>query len=268
MKHRSALLAAVAALMAILSPAATATSAPEPFAPATPAPAAVCPSAAAPAAALPAELLGRTVRTMPGRRNGIALTFNAAWNETGLDAVLKVLHDENAPATFFLTGQFAEAHPAAARSMLAAGHGIASHSHSHPYFGELTCAGREREVRLADQALRAATGTAPLPFFRFPYGETTPQQVAEVNALGFANIEWTADTNGYLNTGGGMTVQKAVDRALDALAPGAIIQLHIGDPNDLPTILDAQALPRIITTARTRGYTITDLRTLLVPPAA
>ncbi|MDF9814888.1 polysaccharide deacetylase family protein [Streptomyces sp. SPB162] len=264
MKPRTALLPVVTVLTAILTLTAA------PARPAT----ALCPSGGTATPALPADLLGRTVRTMPAQqqmpvqKQVIALTFNAAWDETGLDAVLKVLRDDAAPATFFLTGQFADAHPAAARSMAAAGHGIASHSYSHPHFGELTCEGREREVRLADQALRTATGTAPLPFFRFPYGETTDQQVAEVNALGFADIEWTADTNGYLNTAGGMTVQKAVSRALDALTPGEIVQMHVGDPNGRDTILDAQALPLIIDAVRARGYEIADLRTLLAPPAA
>lgn len=269
MKQRTALLTAVTVLAAILTlPAASAGPA-APIASAAPAaPAAPCPSGGTATPALPANLLGRTVRTLPAQQRVVALTFNAAWDETGLDTVLKVLRDEAAPATFFLTGQFAEAHPAAARSMAAAGHGVASHSYSHPHFGELTCEGREREVRLADQALRTATGTAPLPFFRFPYGETTAQQVAEVNALGFANIEWTADTNGYLNTAGGMTVQRTVDRALDALTPGEIVQMHVGDPNGRATILDAQALPLIIDAVRARGYEIADLRTLLAPPAA
>ncbi|WP_239070128.1 MULTISPECIES: polysaccharide deacetylase family protein [unclassified Streptomyces] len=237
---------------------------------AAPAPATVCPTGTTgttPTAALPSNLLGRTVRTMPTDRQVVALTFNSAWDETGLDTVLKVLHDYQAPATFFLTGQFAELHPAAARSMAAAGHGIASHSYSHPHFADLTCSGREREVRLADQALRAAIGTAPLPFFRFPYGETNAQQVAEVNAMGFANIEWTDDTNGYLGTAGGMTVQKAVNRALNSLAPGEIIQMHVGDPNGRGPILDALALPLIIDAVRARGYEIADLRTLLPTPA-
>ncbi|MCZ4122166.1 polysaccharide deacetylase family protein [Streptomyces sp. H39-S7] len=265
MTQRTALLTVIAALMAIVaSAAAPATGRTAAAAPA----AAVCPSGGTDAPALPANLLGRVVRTLPVQQQMVALTFNAAWDETGLDTVLKVLHDAKAPATFFLTGQFAEAHPAAARAMAAAGHGIANHSYSHPHFDELTCEGREREVRLADQALRTAIGTAPLPFVRFPYGETTAQQVTEVNALGFADIEWTTDTNGYLNTAGGMTVQKAVTRALDSLTPGEIIQMHVGDPNERPTILDAQALPLIIDAVRARGYEIADLRTLLAAPPA
>ncbi|MGI5336354.1 polysaccharide deacetylase family protein [Streptomyces sp. CA-181903] len=198
----------------------------------------------------------RTFRT--GRRL-VALTFNAAWNTDGIGTVLAVLRQHHAPATFFLTGDFAERHPAAARSLAAAGHGIGNHSFSHPHFGELTPRERAAEVLSADRAIRAATGTAPLPFFRFPYGDTTPRQIAEVNALGFADIEFTTDTNGYLGPQGGMTVERTVRRVTDALRPGAIIQMHVGAPEGRHTVLDARALPAVLDALRSRGYGVADL---------
>lgn len=88
----------------------------------------------------------------------VALTFNAAWDEEGLDTVLTVLRQQKAPATFFVTGHFAERHPDAVRAIAAAGHGIGNHSHSHPPFGELTAAERAQEVTLADRAIRQAAG--------------------------------------------------------------------------------------------------------------
>ncbi|MER7463078.1 hypothetical protein [Streptomyces sp. NPDC097981] len=65
-----------------------------------------------------------------------------------------------------------------------------------------------------------------------------------------------------------MTTQKAVKRALDALGPGEIVQMHIGSPDGQGPVLDAQALPHIIDAVRSRGYRITDLRTLPAGPAA
>ncbi|MCQ4045776.1 polysaccharide deacetylase family protein [Streptantibioticus rubrisoli] len=160
---------------------------------------------------------------MPTRQRVVALTFNAAWDVEGLDTVLRVLRRYHVPATFFLTGDFADRHPAAARAIAKAGYGIGNHSYSHPHFQALRPAQGAAEVLRADHAIRTATGTAPLPFFRFPYGETNPQQITEVNALGFADIEWTTDTNGYLAPKGRMTVRKVIQRAMDALRPGEII---------------------------------------------
>ncbi|MFK0236212.1 polysaccharide deacetylase family protein [Streptomyces vinaceus] len=199
----------------------------------------------------------------------VAVTFNAAWNDAGLDPVLDELARRHAPATFFLTGDFADRHPQVVRRIATAGHGLGNHSYSHPYFADLTAAGRREEVRAADRALRTAgAGAALTPYFRFPYSETSPEHITEVNALGFADIEFTTDTNGWMGTEGGMTVDRAVGRALDALRPGAIIQMHIGAPEGRTEVLDAQALPRILEAIGTRGYRVIDLRTLLTTPPA
>ncbi|MFE9023774.1 polysaccharide deacetylase family protein [Streptomyces sp. NPDC007808] len=197
-----------------------------------------------------------------------AVTFNAAWNDAGLDHTLGELTRRRTPATFFPTGDFADRHPAAIRRIAAAGHGLGNHSYSHPRFRDLTAAARQREVRSADQALRAAgAGRALTPFFRFPYGETGPDEIREVNALGFADIEFTTDTNGWMGTEGGMTVDRAVRRALDALRPGAILQMHVGASEGRADVIDAQALPRILDGVASRGYRVIDLRSLLASPA-
>ncbi|KOU13661.1 transposase [Streptomyces sp. WM6372] len=199
----------------------------------------------------------------------VAVTFNAAWNDAGLDPVLDELTRRHAPATFFLTGDFADRYPQVVRRIAAAGHGLGNHSYSHPYFQDLTAAGRRDEVRAADRALRTAgAGGALTPYFRFPYSETSPAYITEVNALGFADIEFTADTNGYMGTEGGMTVDRAVSRALDALRPGAILQMHVGAHEGRTEVLDAQALPRILEAISARGYRVIDVRTLLTTPPA
>ncbi|MEU4211768.1 polysaccharide deacetylase family protein [Streptomyces sp. NPDC026206] len=211
-----------------------------------------------------AWLYGSEIRRIPTRQREVALTCNAAWDEAGIQEVLRTLRRHRVPATFFLTGRFAENHHRAVRT-IAAQCGIANHSYSHPYFTRLSPGDAEREVTAADRALREAAGSAPLPFFRFPYGETTPQGVAQVNSLGFADIEWTTDTKGYLGTAGGISVRKAVARVADVLGPGAIIQMHVGSADGSGEVLDAQALPQIIDLITGQGYTVVDLRTLLDP---
>ncbi|MCX4803959.1 polysaccharide deacetylase family protein [Streptomyces sp. NPDC058682] len=233
-------------------------------------PAAAAPGRTARAAAgprPPAALLGEEIRRLPTSSKALALTFNAAWDVDGIDTVLAELRRRKLPATFFPTGEFAEAHPAAVRSIADAGHGLGNHSYSHPSFDDLSTAERADEVRGADAAIRAASGTEPLPFFRFPYSSTTPESIADVNDLGYAAIEFSTDTNGYLGPQGGMSVDKAVERAVDAFAPGAIIQMHVGS-NGSGVVLDAEALPLIVDAALAGGYEVIDLRRFLEAEAA
>lgn len=209
-------------------------------------------------------LFGSENRVLRVHERVVAVTFNAAWNDAGLARVLGKLDRRRTPATFFLTGDFADRLPEAVKRIAGAGHGLGNHSYSHPYFKDLTEAGRRHEVRAADRALRAAgAGAALTPFFRFPYGETAPAHITEVNRLGFADIEFTTDTNGWKGTSGGMTVDRAVSRAVEALRPGAVLQMHVGASGGRTEVIDAEALPRILDAFAARGYRVIDLRTLL-----
>ncbi|MEV6669163.1 polysaccharide deacetylase family protein [Streptomyces sp. NPDC051162] len=230
--------------------------------------AASTPMSARPEARTVDSLSGSENRRARTTRREVALTFNAAWDDAGVDTALKVLRERHVPAMFFLTGQFAEQQPAAARAM-AAEHGIGNHSYDHPYFDDLSPARVAQQVFRADHAIREATGKEPLPFFRFPYSATTPRGIADVNALGFADVEFTVDTQGYKGDAGGMTVQRVVDRVVAALTPGAIVQMHVGADvaEGQHTSLDAEALPRIIDAIQAHGYRVVGLGALLLGPA-
>ncbi|MFC4512607.1 polysaccharide deacetylase family protein [Streptomyces ehimensis] len=204
---------------------------------------------------------GAALRRVPTDRKVIALTFNAAWNEDGITRVLTVLRRERVPAMFFLTGDFADRHPEAARA-LAARHPVGSHSYSHPRFPGLSFPEERREAVLSARAIRRATGRTPVAF-RFPYGEFTERNVRDVNALGYAVVEWVDDTAGWRGPDGGVTVDMVVRRAERAFSPGAIIQMHVGSTDARHSVLDADALPRIIASARAHGYGFADLGRLV-----
>ncbi|GAA0593785.1 polysaccharide deacetylase family protein [Streptomyces crystallinus] len=230
---------------------------------------AVTPSAvAAPLGPLPRPTTPwpkESLRRIPTRRRVVALTFNAAWNEAGLDTVLSVLSHHGLPATFFVTGQFAERHTCAMRTIAAAGHGIGNHSYSHPDYRHITRAQGQSDMDRADRAIRKAIDAPPAPFFRFPYSEPTANGIVDANARGWTNVEFTTDTRGYVGRTGGMTVALAAARAAETLAPGQILQMHVGTPDEQrpEPVLDALALPRIIRHLHANDYRVGDLRTLL-----
>ncbi len=216
----------------------------------------------APTTGVPTRLLGRDWERIPTDRRMVALTFDAGASADGVDSILSTLSREGVPATFFLTGRFAQTFPAAARAIAARGQVIGSHSATHPYFTRLTDADLRAELLGAQATIQSVTGVDPRPWFRFPYGDRDARTIGAVNALGYVPIRWTVDTLGWKGTSGGQSMQSVTDRVLAAASSGEIVLMHVGaNPQDRST-LDADALGGIIRELRARGYTFTTVKAM------
>ncbi|MBM7863733.1 polysaccharide deacetylase family protein [Lentzea nigeriaca] len=215
-----------------------------------------------PAVPFPESLRGQDISRLPTDRKVVALTFDAGANSAGLPSILRTLADQRVLATFFLTGNFAQAEPGTVQAILAAGHRIGNHSMTHPYLTRLPDNEIAAELTRAEQVLMR-TGADPRPLFRFPYGDRDARTIADVNAQGYVAVRWTVDTLGWQGTTGGNSPQRVVERTITALQPGEIVLMHIGShPTDRST-LDADALPDVIAAVRARGYDFVTLDTLL-----
>ena len=215
-----------------------------------------------PPAPFPARLAGTDVERIPTTRHVVALTFDAGADADAVTSILATLRAESVPATFFLTGDFVNRFPAAARQ-IAAAERIGNHSMDHPYFTALTPAQITGELTRARDAIRAVTGADPRPLFRFPYGDRSAATIAAVNTAGYVAVRWTVDTLGWKGTSGGITAQIVRDRVINALQPGEIVLMHCGSNPTDHTTLDAVALGGIIETVKAMGYGFVTLDALL-----
>ncbi len=214
---------------------------------------------------VPASLRGTDVEVIPTDRRVVALTFDAGANADGLAAILATLYAEHVTGTFFLTGSFAKNFPASVAAIVARGHRLGNHTATHPHIPSLsTDAAVVQELRLCESQLKAAGGTDPRPLFRFPFGDRTSHTIAVVNGAGYVAVRWTVDTLGWKGTGGGITVDRVVDRVVGGARPGEIVLMHVGSNPDDGTTLDAQALPTTIARLRNLGYGFVTLDALLV----
>src|SRR5882672_7084463 len=102
----------------------------------------------------------------PAARRAIALTFDDGPSES-TPALLRMLADQDVPATFFQCGANVERLPEIAREVARAGHEIGNHSYSHPRFIFRTPAFIQGELGRAQESIERATGVSPL-FFRAP----------------------------------------------------------------------------------------------------
>jgi len=211
---------------------------------------------------LPRELRGKAWERVPTRKKVVALTFDAGGGSGGVRKVLRTLKAEGVPATFFLTGRWARTFPGKTKRIAKGGYPLGNHTETHGKVPSMSNARLRSELRSTEKAIRAAAGRGTGPWFRFPYGSHTPRDIERLNDLGYACVQWTVDTAGWMGTSGGMSVTSVVDRVVRALRPGAIVLMHVGEhPTDGST-LDADALPLIIDELRDRGYDFTTVDAL------
>ena len=127
----------------------------------------------------------------PDRRI-VALTFDAG-SDTGFTAqILDVLARSSVPATFGITGKWAEANPDLVRRIAGAGHVLMNHTYDHRSFtgvsarpALLSAAERRADVERTEEIIRGLTGRTTRPWFRPPYGDYDASVNAVVGALGY-----------------------------------------------------------------------------------
>ena len=140
-------------------------------------------------------------------------------------ALLALLAARRARATFFLVGERAAARPELVRAIVAAGHGIGNHSHTHPqarYWG-LGPGALARQIGHCQQALAAIAGSPPR-WYRSVVGHTNPFVAAVMARHGLVRVGWSA--RGY--DGVATDVATVLARITPQLQPGAIVLLHEG----------------------------------------
>lgn len=205
----------------------------------------------------PATVLG----VLPTTDKVVALTFDGGGDDGGAAAILATLRCSGVPASFFVTGRFVTAYPTLVADLATVGP-VGNHSWDHPHFPTLTDTQVASQLDRTRSAIIAATGKDPIPFFRFPFGDSDGRTRTLVGAQGYQAVGWTVDSLGWKGTSGGMTASKVVDRVVSAARPGEIVLMHLGANPDDHTTLDADALPQIIERLRATGYRFVTLESL------
>ena len=96
------------------------------------------------------------------------LPFLSGWRgmDEGFPKLLALLAEEGVSATCFTTGETAERYPDAMRALLAGGHELACHGHTHRRFSAMTPEEAREELERSSAVLRAFG--APVTAFRAP----------------------------------------------------------------------------------------------------
>jgi peptidoglycan-N-acetylglucosamine deacetylase len=194
-------------------------------------------------------------------RPEVALTFDDGPTPEHTPAILDILRQRNARATFFVVGSFLERSPEIGRRILDEQE-IACHSYAHDrrVVDDLETF-RQDTLRALDVFDRTL-GIRPR-YYRFPWGHRGRIILLDVHRLfGMQCIHWS---------GHGRDILEPEDRIVHyisaALEPGAILVLHDGSApgsiypgSRVPTV---NALPRILDAVQAAGLRPVTVGTLL-----
>lgn len=195
--------------------------------------------------------LGPNLTHLPRTRPEVAITIDDGPDPKVTPAVLDLLEQHGAVATFFCPGTRVQQHPALAREIVRRGHAIGNHSQHHRHHFSVMGPGQlRREISAAQDSIAQVTGVRPA-FFRAPAGLRNVFLDPVLHELGLRLASWTR--RGFdTRTGDADLVLKRLTRQLQA---GDILLLHDHhaalSPAGKPVLLEV--LPRLLTTLYAQG---------------
>jgi peptidoglycan-N-acetylglucosamine deacetylase len=208
------------------------------------------------AAAATAHLLPAASQPIPGLRRplgiesgtldraGVALTFDDGPHPRGTPAILEVLGNAGAQATFFLVGEQVVRWPAIAAEIAAAGHTVGFHCDRHRNLLRLTPWQTADDLRRGWERVAEATGTAPV-LYRPPYGVLSAAALGLARGRGWRTVLWTSWGRDWQRRA---TPASIAGRLAAGVRPGAVLLLHDADHYSAPGswFRTAAALPRVL----------------------
>lgn len=178
----------------------------------------------------------------------VVLTFDDGPWPVNTRAVLDALAHHCTKATFFPIGKHALWHPEILKEVAAAGHTIGSHTWSHANLGRVKGEKATEEIEKGISAVKLALGTAPSPFFRFPFLQDPKEQLAYLGTRNIAIFSHDVDSFDF-KMRKPEDVVKSVLTKIERKGKG-IILLH-----DFQQAT-AKALPTLLDELKAKGYKV------------
>ena len=184
----------------------------------------------------------------------IALTFDDGPDPRWTPQILDILHREHVPATFFVVGENAEAHPGLIQREWSEGMEIGNHSYTHPE-ASMSPLRIKLELDATQRVIEAMTGHMTTLFRAPNRADSEPstmadfQPVVDADRLGYLFIGEKIDPTDWKP---GIKADEIVANVLANADNGNCVLLHdAGGDTRAETV---KALPLIIEGLRQRGY--------------
>jgi peptidoglycan/xylan/chitin deacetylase (PgdA/CDA1 family) len=194
---------------------------------------------------LPPGFWGDKTATASGGK--LYLTFDDGPNPDTTPHLLKLLAEENVPATFFLIGEQITRHKQLGKDIVDAGHAVGNHSFQHEFMPGMPIKRITEEIHRTNDLLREISSDRPPRLFRPPFGILDKRAAGCARAAGLSVVYWTIVPEDWEHVG----APKIVERVSKKMTAGSIIVLHEGSTIAGQTI---ESTRQIIKRARDRGF--------------
>jgi len=184
----------------------------------------------------------------------IALTFDVAWENSNTRELIDILSDNNAKATFFITGDWCDRYPDDVKAFYEAGHEIENHSDQHPHVEGININDLINDTKECSRKIKMITGEEPT-LYRAPYGEFDDSLITTLDGMGMKVIQWDVDSIDWKKP----SADQIKKRVLKNVKSGSILLFH----NDLENT--TEALPDILKSLKSQGFELVTVKDLIYP---
>ena len=156
----------------------------------------------------------------------IYLTFDCGYENGNTPAILDALQKHQAPAAFFVVGNFLSDQPDLVKRMAAEGHIVGNHTWSHPDMSKIsTQEAFSEELNRVSALYQETTSQEMVKFYRPPQGKYSTQNLQMAKDLGYQTFFWSLAYVDW-NVDAQPTKEEAFEKLLGRIHPGAIVLLH------------------------------------------
>ena len=178
----------------------------------------------------------------------IYLTFDAGYENGSTAQILDILQKHNAPAAFFLVGNYIEKNADLVRRMVDEGHIVGNHTMHHFDMSKLS--DKEaftKELQDLETLFKETTGKDMPKYYRPPQGIYSQENLQMAKALGYKTVFWSLAYVDWRNDAQ-PTKEEAFSKLLPRIHNGAVVLLHSTSSTN------AEILDELLTKWESAGY--------------
>lgn len=166
--------------------------------------------------------------------DNVSLMFNVYENTETVNAIIDLLDERGAKATFFVGGCWADDNADTLKKIVGGGHEIANHGYFHKDHAKLGYDKNREEIDLTGKITEALCGVKP-KLFAPPSGSFSETTLEAAFDLGYTVVMWSKDTVDWRDK----DKNKVFSRATNGVCGGDLILMH-------PKPHTLSALPKIL----------------------